>query len=115
VYELVFQKSSSYTGDTAAKVKQEILHGLGELYVQSSKMFDDKMYMQLLGIVDLAIKQAIINSENFETEYVSLFSNHLLSSCSQALILSLFHLLFQGTCTPCTTSCFGNLALFGAS
>jgi hypothetical protein len=69
VYELVFQKSSSYTGDTAAKVKQEILHGLGELYVQSSKMFDDKMYMQLLGIVDLAIKQAIINSENFETEY----------------------------------------------
>ncbi|XP_020876863.1 protein MON2 homolog isoform X2 [Arabidopsis lyrata subsp. lyrata] len=69
VYELVFQKSSSYTGDTAAKVKQEILHGLGELYVQSSKMFDDKMYMQLLGIVDLAIKQAITNSENFETEY----------------------------------------------
>lgn len=29
VYELVFQKSSSYTGDTATKVKQEILHGLG--------------------------------------------------------------------------------------
>ncbi|XP_019097538.1 PREDICTED: protein MON2 homolog isoform X8 [Camelina sativa] len=69
VYELVFQKSSSYTGDTATKVKQEILHGLGELYVQSLKMFDDKMYMQLLGIVDLAIKQAIINSENFESEY----------------------------------------------
>ncbi|CAN8255686.1 unnamed protein product [Cochlearia groenlandica] len=69
VYELVFQKSSSYTGDTATKVKQEILHGLGELYVQSLKMFDDKMYMQLLGIVDLAIKQAIINSENFENEF----------------------------------------------
>ncbi|CAG7872296.1 unnamed protein product [Brassica rapa] len=69
VYELVFQKSSSYTGDTATKVKQEILHGLGELYVQSLKMFDDKMYMQLLGIVDLAIKQAIIGSENFETEF----------------------------------------------
>ncbi|XP_018483398.1 uncharacterized protein LOC108854355 isoform X2 [Raphanus sativus] len=69
VYELVFQKSSSYTGDTATKVKQEILHGLGELYVQSLKMFDDKMYMQLLGIVDLAIKQAIISSESFETEF----------------------------------------------
>ncbi|ESQ32284.1 hypothetical protein EUTSA_v10003510mg [Eutrema salsugineum] len=69
VYELVFQKSSSYTGDTATKVKQEILHGLGELYVQSQKMFDDKMYMQLLGIVDLAIKQAIISSENFEAEF----------------------------------------------
>ncbi|CAH8299817.1 unnamed protein product [Eruca vesicaria subsp. sativa] len=69
VYELVFQKSSSYTGDTASKVKQEILHGLGELYVQSLNMFDDKMYMQLLGIIDLAIKQAIITSENFETEF----------------------------------------------
>uniref|UniRef100_M4DVQ9 Protein MON2 homolog n=1 Tax=Brassica campestris TaxID=3711 RepID=M4DVQ9_BRACM len=69
VYELVFQKSSSYTGDTASKVKQEILHGLGELYVQSLKMFDDKMYMQLLGIIDLAIKQAIISSETFETEF----------------------------------------------
>ncbi|XP_056845937.1 uncharacterized protein LOC108812514 isoform X3 [Raphanus sativus] len=69
VYELVFQKSSSYTGDTASKVKQEILHGLGELYVQSLQMFDDKMYMQLLGIIDLAIKQAIISSENFETEF----------------------------------------------
>uniref|UniRef100_A0A1J3F4G6 Protein MON2-like protein n=1 Tax=Noccaea caerulescens TaxID=107243 RepID=A0A1J3F4G6_NOCCA len=69
VYELVFQKSSSYTGDTATKVKQEILHGLGELYVQSLKMFDDKMYMQLLGIIDLAIKQTIINSENFENEF----------------------------------------------
>ncbi|KAL1220843.1 hypothetical protein V5N11_016851 [Cardamine amara subsp. amara] len=69
VYELVFQKSSSYTGDTATKVKQEILHGLGELYVQSLNMFDEKMYMQLLGIVDLAIKEAIVNSENFETEY----------------------------------------------
>lgn len=33
VYELVFQKSSSYTGDTATKVKQEILHGLGNLIV----------------------------------------------------------------------------------
>ena len=45
-------------------------------------MFDDKMYMQLLGIVDLAIKQAIIGSENFETEFVSLFSRiySLLSS-----------------------------------
>lgn len=45
--------------------------------MQSLKMFDDKMYMQLLGIVDLAIKQAIINSENFETEYVSLLSHYL--------------------------------------
>ncbi|XP_010546618.1 PREDICTED: protein MON2 homolog isoform X2 [Tarenaya hassleriana] len=69
VYELVFQKSSSYSGDTATNVKQEILHGLGELYVQSKKMFDDKMYMQLLAIVDLAIKQAMIDSENFETEF----------------------------------------------
>lgn len=40
-------------------------------------MFDDKMYMQLLGIIDLAIKQAIINSENFENEFVSLFFHNV--------------------------------------
>lgn len=68
--------------------------------MQSLKMFDDKMYMQLLGIVDLAIKQAIINSENFETEYVSLLSHYLsftffFLSSSQfqnlAACVSLFH------------------------
>lgn len=96
----------------------------GELYVQSLKMFDEKMYMQLLGIVDLAIKEAIENSENFETEYVSLFAHNLslllpfkysVSKWLPASILCLFYWWFQGTCPPCTTSCFGDLALIGSS
>ncbi|XP_022932524.1 protein MON2 homolog isoform X1 [Cucurbita moschata] len=69
VYELVLQKSPHYSGNAASKVKQEILHGLGELYVQAQMMFDNQMYTQLLSVVDLAIKQAIITNENFETEF----------------------------------------------
>ncbi|XP_038879345.1 protein MON2 homolog isoform X2 [Benincasa hispida] len=69
VYELVLQKSPHYSGTAASKVKQEILHGLGELYVQAQMMFDNQMYTQLLSVVDLAIKQAIITNENFETEF----------------------------------------------
>ncbi|XP_022155395.1 protein MON2 homolog isoform X2 [Momordica charantia] len=69
VYELVLQKSPHYSGNAASKVKQEILHGLGELYVQAQMMFDSDMYTQLLSVVDLAIKQAIITNENFEAEF----------------------------------------------
>ncbi|XP_008450757.2 uncharacterized protein LOC103492245 isoform X2 [Cucumis melo] len=69
VYELILQKSPHYSGNAASKVKQEILHGLGELYVQAQMMFDNQMYTQLLSVVDLAIKQAIITNENFETEF----------------------------------------------
>ena len=29
VYELVLQKSTDYSGNAASKVKQEIIHGLG--------------------------------------------------------------------------------------
>lgn len=43
----------------------------GELYVQAQRMFDDHLYTQLLGIIGLAVKQAIINNDNFETEFVS--------------------------------------------
>lgn len=32
------------------------------------------MYTQLLAIVDLAVKQAIITTDNFETEFVSIAS-----------------------------------------
>ncbi|PON73920.1 Armadillo-type fold containing protein [Parasponia andersonii] len=68
-YEHVLQKSTNYGGNTASKVKQEILHDLGELYVQAQRMFDDHLYTQLLGIIDLAIKQAIATNDNFETEF----------------------------------------------
>ncbi|KAF2298593.1 hypothetical protein GH714_024248 [Hevea brasiliensis] len=68
-YKHVIQKSTNYTGNAASKVKQEILHGLGELYVQAQRMFDDQMFSQLIGIIDLAIKQAITTNENFESEF----------------------------------------------
>lgn len=34
-------------------------------------MFDDSMYTQLLAIIDLAVKQAIITTDHFESEFVS--------------------------------------------
>ncbi|KAL5770732.1 hypothetical protein ACOSP7_014886 [Xanthoceras sorbifolium] len=69
VYEFVLQKSPNYSGTAAGKMKQEVLHGLGELYVQAQRMFDDRMYTQLLATVDLATKQTMITSESYETEF----------------------------------------------
>ncbi|CAK9187179.1 unnamed protein product [Ilex paraguariensis] len=69
VYERVLQKSSSYSGNATTKVQQEIIHGLGELYVQARGMFDNGMYAQLLSVIDSAIKQTIITDNNFEAEY----------------------------------------------
>ncbi|KAI4350035.1 hypothetical protein L6164_010563 [Bauhinia variegata] len=69
VYELVLQKTPCYSGNSAVKVKQEILHGLGELYVQAQGMFNDAMYTQLITIIDLAIKQAMLTTDNFEMEF----------------------------------------------
>lgn len=69
VYGHILQKSPNYNDNAASKVKQEILHGLGELYVQAQNMFDDKMFSQLLGIIDLAVKEAIVTNDNFETEF----------------------------------------------
>jgi hypothetical protein len=37
-------------------------------------MFDDRMYTQLLAIIDLVVKQAIITTDSFETEFVSMIS-----------------------------------------
>ncbi|XWS42471.1 hypothetical protein CRYUN_Cryun16bG0016700 [Craigia yunnanensis] len=68
VYE-VLQKSPNYSGSTTNKVKQEVLHGLGELYVQAKRMFDDHMYTRLLAIISLAIKQTVTTSDNSEAEF----------------------------------------------
>lgn len=59
----------------------------GELYVQAQNMFDDKMFSQLLGIIDLAVKEAIVTNDNFETEFVSRFSVSK-TSPSYPLVLS---------------------------
>lgn len=69
VYGHILQKSPNYNDNAASKVKQEILHGLGELYVQAQKMFDAKMFSQLLGTIDLAVKEATLTNDNFETEF----------------------------------------------
>lgn len=39
--------------------------------MQAQKMFDDRLYTQLLAVIHLVIKQAIVASDNCETEYVS--------------------------------------------
>ncbi|KOM55061.1 hypothetical protein LR48_Vigan10g095300 [Vigna angularis] len=69
VYELVLRKPSSYHGSAADKVTQEILHGLGELYVQAQGLFNDVVYTQLISIIDLAVKQAMLTNDNFEMEF----------------------------------------------
>ncbi|XP_065852074.1 uncharacterized protein [Euphorbia lathyris] len=69
VYEDVLQNSHNYSDNAASKVKQEILHGLGELYVQAQSMFDDEMFCQLIGIVDLVVKQTVLSNDNFESEF----------------------------------------------
>lgn len=53
-------------------------------------MFDNHLYTVLLGIVDLAVKQAIMDNDNFETEFVSqpLVSNLFCVSISSNLCQS---------------------------
>ncbi|WCJ43970.1 ARM repeat superfamily protein [Euphorbia peplus] len=69
VYEDVLQQSHNHSDNAASKVKQEILHGLGELYVQAQSMFDNEMFFQLIGIVDLVVKQTMLSNDNFESEF----------------------------------------------
>lgn len=42
----------------------------GDLYVHAQGMFDSHMYIKLLAVVDMGIKQARITNSNFEAEYV---------------------------------------------
>ncbi|XP_019439975.1 PREDICTED: protein MON2 homolog [Lupinus angustifolius] len=69
VYERVLKRPSSYSGNAIDKVKQEILHGLGELHVQAKELFNDVMYTQFIAIIDLAVKQAMLTNDNFEIEF----------------------------------------------
>lgn len=43
----------------------------GELYSLAQGMFDNDMYSQLILVVDSAIKEAKMNSDNFEADYVN--------------------------------------------
>ncbi|WOG82786.1 hypothetical protein DCAR_0101954 [Daucus carota subsp. sativus] len=69
VYDSVLQKSANYSGDAAIKAKQEIIHGLGEIYVQAQELFDGGMYTQLLVVIDSAITEANVANQNFEAEF----------------------------------------------
>ncbi|CAA6667168.1 unnamed protein product [Spirodela intermedia] len=76
VYELVLRRSPSYTSSAANKVTQEILHGLGNLFLQAKMMFDDDMYSQLIMILHLAIRQSMGATDSFEAEYGIVQSMH---------------------------------------
>ncbi|KAF7805180.1 protein MON2-like protein isoform X1 [Senna tora] len=69
IFELILQRSPSYNSSPATKVKQEVLHGLGELYVQAQGMFNDEMYTRLIAIINSAVKQAMLTNDNFEIEF----------------------------------------------
>ncbi|KAK8589392.1 hypothetical protein V6N12_023790 [Hibiscus sabdariffa] len=81
VYEVVIQKSPNYS--TTIKVKQEVLLGLGELYVQAQRMFDNQMYTRLLAIIGLVIKQTVTKSDNCEDEFGHV--HHLLRTVLEVL------------------------------
>ncbi|KAL8061656.1 hypothetical protein ABFX02_02G099900 [Erythranthe guttata] len=69
IYEDVLQKSENSSDHVTGKVKQEILHGLGELYSQAQGMFDNDMYKKLILVVDSTIREAKITNITFEADY----------------------------------------------
>ncbi|XP_051116570.1 uncharacterized protein LOC127241447 isoform X2 [Andrographis paniculata] len=69
IYEDVLRNSMIDNHHLQAKVKQEILHSLGELYSQAQMMFDTEMYKQLISLVDSAIKEARMAENSYEAEY----------------------------------------------
>ncbi|XP_078175701.1 ARM repeat superfamily protein isoform X2 [Carex rostrata] len=66
VYELVLQ-TPNYKINSADKVKQEILHGLGDLYFQAQSLFDADMYLRLTSILHTTIRNSK-GSDDFENE-----------------------------------------------
>lgn len=69
VYDIILRNPTSCNDMVANKVKQEIIHGLGEVYVHAQGMFDSSMYAQLLSIIESAIREANITQSNFEAEF----------------------------------------------
>ncbi|XP_075500953.1 uncharacterized protein LOC142539404 isoform X2 [Primulina tabacum] len=69
IYEAALQKSQSSDDHVISKVKQEILHGLGELYSNAQEMFDDGMYNQLILVINRAIEDVKLCNNKFESEY----------------------------------------------
>lgn len=44
--------------------------------MQAQGLFNDVIYTQLIAIIDLAVKQAMLTNDNFEIEFVSPFFNN---------------------------------------
>ncbi|GFP93569.1 protein mon2 homolog [Phtheirospermum japonicum] len=69
IYETVLLKSPNGSDHVSEKVKQEILHGLGELYSQAQGIFNNDMYKQLILVVDSTIQEVKTSNNNFEADY----------------------------------------------
>eukprot|EP00249_Psilotum_nudum_P022267 c28446_g1_i3 orf=509-5821(-) len=53
IYETAIQNASHYESRVVAKARQELLHNLGELYVQAYSMFKPTTYLRMLTLIDL--------------------------------------------------------------
>ncbi|CAL4973786.1 unnamed protein product [Urochloa decumbens] len=71
IYELVLQTSPNFKNDSSDKVKQEVLRGLGDLYVQAQSLFNDDMYLRLMAIMHLMIK-ATMTPTDYDSELGSI-------------------------------------------
>nr|CAB3478457.1 unnamed protein product [Digitaria exilis] len=71
IYELVLQTSPNFKNDSTDKVKQEVLRGLGDLYVQAQSLFNDDMYLRLMAIMHLMIK-ATMTPTDYDNELGSI-------------------------------------------
>ncbi|RLN22029.1 hypothetical protein C2845_PM07G24560 [Panicum miliaceum] len=71
IYELVLQTSPNFKSDSTDKVKQEVLRGLGDLYVQAQTLFNDEMYLRLMAIMHLMIK-ATMTPTDYDSELGSI-------------------------------------------
>ncbi|KAH9611103.1 hypothetical protein KSS87_001279, partial [Heliosperma pusillum] len=79
VYGHVLLESSNHVDLVVVKVKQETLHGLGELFAHSYQMFDVDMYQQLLEVVHVVI-QATITAESIDSDTLSSMWSQFLQS-----------------------------------
>ncbi|KAL8171076.1 hypothetical protein V2J09_022880 [Rumex salicifolius] len=72
VYKHMLVQLPNYNSSAAAKLKQEILHGLGEVFVQAQMMFTSDMYKQLIEVLYMSVQEALMSNENaeFETGFI---------------------------------------------
>ncbi|KAH9318494.1 hypothetical protein KI387_020263, partial [Taxus chinensis] len=72
VYEAVLENGADYHSRVTSKVKEELLHSLGELYVQAFNMFDATLYLRVLELVDLMARHPKSITDNTFMDHGSL-------------------------------------------